>query len=78
MKVDVFLKAAGEALNLDRPLRLDETPESTPEWDSIGHLSILAMIDGEFGIEASDDALTRPKSVADLVNYLKGRNLLED
>ena len=76
MTVDEFLHAAGEAIDLKRPLRLDDAPDGTPEWDSVGHLSLLAMIDEKFGIDASADALTRPKDVAEMVAYLKSKNVL--
>ncbi len=71
-----FLKSAGEIIGLDRPLRLDDTPDGTPDWDSVGHLSLLAFIDENFGIDASDDALTRPKSMADVVAFLKSKSVL--
>lgn len=73
-----FLHAAGEAIGLDRPLFLSDAPDGTSEWDSVGHLSLLALIDEKFGIDASDDALTRPKTMGDLVAYLKSKNVLTD
>jgi acyl carrier protein len=34
-----------------------------PQWDSLGHMSLMAAIENQFGVEVNADA------IADLVNY---------
>ena len=34
-----------------------------PQWDSLGHMSLMAAIEDQFGVEVNADA------IADLVNY---------
>jgi acyl carrier protein len=34
-----------------------------PQWDSLGHMSLMAAIEEQFGVEVNADA------IADLVNY---------
>jgi acyl carrier protein len=34
-----------------------------PQWDSLGHMSLMAAIEDQFGVEVNTDA------IADLVNY---------
>ena len=41
-----------------------------PQWDSLGHMSLMAAIENRFGVEVSADA------IADLVNYKAIRDFL--
>lgn len=41
-----------------------------PQWDSLGHMSLMAAIENQFGAEVSADA------IADLVNYKAILNFL--
>ncbi len=34
-----------------------------PQWDSLGHMSLMAAFENQFGVEVNADA------IADLVNY---------
>ncbi len=41
-----------------------------PQWDSLGHMSLMAAIEAEFGIEVNADV------IAELVNYQTIRDFL--
>ena len=41
-----------------------------PQWDSLGHMSLMAAIENQFGVEVGADA------IADLVNYKAILNFL--
>lgn len=79
MKTDAFLDVLCEALNRDPgTLTLADTPETVEEWDSVGHLSIVATVDGELGVSADEAEMQSFGSIGDLVTALKARGALED
>jgi acyl carrier protein len=79
MKVPEFLNLVCEALGLPpRSLSLDATPQTVPQWDSIGHLSIIAIADERLGVRTNDADLHNFTSIGQLVERLKARNVLED
>ena len=79
MKVKEFLDAVCRSLNrAPGSLSVDDTPKSVPEWDSVGHLSIIATITEALGIPASDGELQDFDSLGQLVDRLKARGVLED
>lgn len=57
-------------------LTLADTPNTVKEWDSIGHLSMIAMVDEELDIDAEE--IRSFKSIGELVDRLNGRNALDD
>lgn len=61
--VQVFGLESGE-------LAADLAYESIPEWDSVGHMSLIASLEDEFGIILEMD------DVIDFSSYHKGKELL--
>jgi acyl carrier protein len=45
--------------------------ESIPEWDSVGHMSLIASLEDEFGIVLEMD------DVIDFSSYAQGKELLK-
>lgn len=46
-----FLQLFTETLDIeDREVKMSDEFRSFDEWDSIGNLSVIAMIDGEFDV----------------------------
>ena len=39
-------------------------------WDSVGHMGLIAAIEDEFGIELSDDVIEDLSTVGDLAKYV--------
>ncbi|NQU26229.1 MAG: acyl carrier protein [Candidatus Nealsonbacteria bacterium] len=79
MKVEEFLNAVCEVLLRDpNTLSLDDTPNTVEEWDSVGHLSIIATIDEELGIPVDTEEMQNFRSIGELVERLKSKNALED
>ncbi|NQT87196.1 hypothetical protein HQ560_10560 [bacterium] len=74
------MDAICEALELEAgSLSLDDSPETVPMWDSIGHLSIIGVIDAELDVETDEDeGLQRFASIRELVDRLKAKGALED
>jgi acyl carrier protein len=79
MKVHDFLDALCSALGREpHSLTLDDTPQTVEQWDSIGHLSIIATMDELLGVSVMDDELRTFRSIGELIQRLKARHALED
>lgn len=60
---DVFLLDLNE-------IDVNSSPDSIPQWDSIGHLNLVTAIEEEFGIKIDDEQITQMlnfKLVAEIV-----------
>ena len=79
MKTEEFLNALCDVLGREpNTLSLDDTPESVESWDSLGHLSIIGVVDEELGVSVADQEMRDFKSIRELVDRLRARNALED
>ena len=78
MTTKEFIKQCCLALDVE-PGLLDRnsSPETVETWDSLGYLSIIAMIDKEFGITIGGDELEKFKTLGDIIDELKTRGVLE-
>lgn len=73
-----FLDTVGEALGLDqRSLSLDDTPETVEEWDSLGHLVIISVLESELHVDTNTEEFQVFASIRELVETLKDKGLLE-
>ncbi len=78
MKTSDFLNSVCEAMGrAPNSLSLDDTPQTVSEWDSIGHLAIIAAVD-EIADGADSDDLRTFTSLRQLAEALKKRGILED
>jgi acyl carrier protein len=74
-----FLNRLCEALAREPgSITLDDTPETIPEWDSVGHLAILATIDSALGLATDSEEMRNFTSIRQLVELLKTKGALED
>ncbi len=79
MKTAEFLNELCDVLGRDSgSLSLEDTPNSVKEWDSVGHLSIIATIDDVLEVSVDDEELRNFQSIGELVERLKARGALED
>ena len=79
MKVQEFLDTVARTLNRDPgSVSLDDTPETVEEWDSIGHLLLVSMLESELGVTPDTEEMTSFNSMSQLVDVLKGKGALED
>lgn len=70
MKLQTLIEEITEFMQLDDEFKLHEELSNYPEWDSMVILSVLALFDDEFGIDASDrlsDCVTF-QNVVDIVS----------
>jgi acyl carrier protein len=78
-KVQVFLDALCEALNRDPgTIKLEDTRETLPEWDSVGHLSIISTVDSLLDVPVDSPEMQKFQSIGELVGRLKAIKALED
>jgi len=70
MKKD-FIINLKEALELDgQVVKLSDTFRDYEEWSSLKELSLIAMLDSEYGIEIEMNELNRHKTVGDLLELI--------
>ena len=61
-----FIEKFKEALDIEGEYDLTVELEDFKEWDSMGYISIMSMIDEEYGKEVNADQLKACKTLADL------------
>ncbi len=61
---DVFLLDVSE-------INENSSPDSIPQWDSIGHLNLVTAIEEEFGIKIEDEQITQMLNFKLVVEIIK-------
>jgi acyl carrier protein len=72
MTVDELLQPI---LNTSVPLRLEDSRETIPEWDSLAQINIIAAIEDVTGGELSTEEVLGIKTVAHVVNVCRAHGL---
>ncbi len=79
MKTAAFLGILEDIVNVPKgTLKMEDGPKTVKSWDSMAQVTILATIDGELGVELSDDSMTRFQTVGQLIDILKSKGVIED
>lgn len=67
-----YKKAFAKSLSLDES-KIDDKLKynDIPEWDSIGHMTLISELESEFGISMETD------DIIDLSSYKKGKEILK-
>lgn len=69
---DRLLDIIADALDIDRKrLSLDTQKSETEEWDSLGHLIILSMVESEFNIRIPFEKVNEINKIEDFLEYIK-------
>lgn len=75
MKLDDFIENFKS--QFDEPEKLNLLPEThfneLDEWDSIVAISIIAMVDNEYGAKLTGDDIRNSNTVNDLYQILKSK-----
>lgn len=75
-KDDLFLLIK-DALDADDDIDMDSSSENIPEWDSLGHLSVLtALDDATDGKASSLSDLSDATSISKIVDILESQELI--
>lgn len=76
-KKDLLSKIA-DALEFNDEITLESSNETILQWDSLGHISVLSMLDDETNGASSELVdLTQATSVKKIVEVLTENDLLE-
>jgi acyl carrier protein len=71
--VEKFVAIIKEALELEH-VELNDFLDSYDTWDSLGRLSLIALIDEHFDIQISDKEFNEFETVSDVFNSLYNKN----
>lgn len=67
-----------EALELEKgSLTMDDSVDTIESWDSIGHLSIIAVLDS-LGVNTDQEEIQKLTSITKLVDLAKNKGIVED
>jgi acyl carrier protein len=79
MKTAEFLDLVCEALGrAPGSLSLDDTRATVEEWDSLGHLAIISVIDEALHVPVNNDEMQNFSSLRQLAAMLQARGALEE
>lgn len=68
------LKRIADALDAEESLIQPEVVlESLEEWDSMGTIAIIAMLDKKYGIQLKAEQIAALKTVDDILNYMQDK-----
>lgn len=69
-----FIGLLKEILEIeDRDLNLSDEFRHYSEWDSLGYLELIAMMDEEFGVAIENEDFGKLITLQDLINEVKNR-----
>lgn len=79
MKVDDLLDKIADALELEPgSVTAESSSEDIEDWDSLGHITILGMLDDATGGASADLVdLTQATSAGEIIGILSENGLLE-
>ena len=69
MNVKEFLKLTSEILECENEIGIDDDIEDIDEWDSLGVLSIISMLD-EMGITLALDQFENIETIKDYIELV--------
>ena len=70
-KLEKYKKAYIESLSLENDFKVEDLEyNAIPEWDSIGHMTLVSAIEDEFDISMETD------DIIDLSSFKKGIEIL--
>lgn len=67
-----FIEAIKEALEIeDHDVKLEDNFRDYEEWDSLNRLSLIAMLDDEYGVQIENQEFEKLITVGDLLRKVK-------
>jgi|TARA_B110000305_G_scaffold53294_1_gene58575 acyl carrier protein len=77
MTKDELFLLIKDALDADNEIDINASADNIPEWDSLGHLSVLtALDDATDGKASSLTDLSDATSVTEIVNILEAQEII--
>tara|TARA_A100001015_G_C14456194_1_gene506114 strand:+ start:128 stop:367 length:240 start_codon:yes stop_codon:yes gene_type:complete len=70
--LDIYKKTFISSLSIDKKVFSEKLEyNEIPEWDSIGHMTLMSGLEEAFGITLETD------DIIDFSSYIKGKEILE-
>lgn len=60
---DQFIALFAEAIEREEPILLEDEFRNYPEWSSITYLSLIAMMDEEYGVQIEEEDFRELRTV---------------
>lgn len=64
--MEKFIEKFAEALEREDEIRMEDEFRSYPEWSSIAYLSVIAMMDEEYGVQIEESEFKKLQTVQSL------------
>ena len=72
---DKFIESIKEALEIEgHEVNLEDRFRDYEEWDSLNRLSLIAMLDDEYGVQIENAEFEQLKTIADLFNKVQANS----
>ena len=69
-----FIENLKDVLGIDeRELGMNDVFREYPEWDSLAYLSLIAMLDDEYGCQIEEQDFSKLITVEDLYNRINNK-----
>ena len=68
-----FLELVAEALEEEASLSLDNSLEDLDGWDSLGALTLLSMIDDEYGVIIGNTDLEKMVTLRNMFDFINSQ-----
>lgn len=78
MTANEFLRLLADTLGLSEKIALNARRNDIKEWDSMGQIQILSMLEERFGLKLEMEDLVALESVEDIIRILDSKNIFFD
>lgn len=78
MTANEFLRLLADTLGLSEKIALNARRNDIKEWDSMGQIQILSMLEERFGLKLEMEDLVALESVEDIIRILNSKNIFFD
>jgi acyl carrier protein len=69
-----FLESFKEALEIEKEISMSDKFRDLDEWNSLGRLSLIAMLDDNYEVTIEDEVFKQLITVSDLYNEVQKRS----
>lgn len=66
-----FLIKLAEAIERETPVKMEDNFREYEEWDSLVYLTVIVLIDEEYGVVIPQQDFRELATVGDILNYIK-------
>lgn len=71
---ELFLQRFADAIERDEEINPDDEFRNYEEWDSLASLSLVSMLDDEYGLNISYNELEKMKTVKNIFNFIVSKS----